>query len=154
MKTLSSKPKLTVVYDGQCNLCLATVDRLKSMPNRAQLTFVSLQSLISGEVAPWPGISDVSLTQLFAQMHVTDEQGRRHSGHEGLLLLMRYVPSLAWLGYLGGLPGLRSIVHMIYRIVARYRYRLFGKTDCSDGVCQIPHRVITQGGGEKDDTKV
>ncbi len=150
MTNRTVKPKLMVVYDGQCNLCLATVDKLRKMPNRAELAFVSLQSLISEEVQPWPGISDVSYQELTAQMHVTDEQGKRYSGHEGILLLMRHVPSLAWLGRLGGLPGLRVLVRLLYRIVARYRYRLFGKTDCSDGVCQIP-RQTHPNGGETDD---
>lgn len=152
MTRLTTKPKLTVVYDGQCKLCLATVDKLRRMPNRADLAFVSLQSLISGEVRPWPGISDVPYEALYAQLHVTDSQGRRFSGHEGLLLLMRHVPSLAWLGWFGGLLGLRGLVRLLYRFVARYRYRLFGKISCSDGVCQIPRRP-QHDGGEIDDHK-
>jgi predicted DCC family thiol-disulfide oxidoreductase YuxK len=142
-------PKLTVVYDGQCNLCLATVDRLKQLPSRAKLSFIPLQKIASGEIAPWPGISEVPYGQLVSQMHVTDERGHRYSGHEGVLLLLRHVPSLAWLGWLGGLPGLRGIARLLYRTAARYRYQLFGKTDCSDGVCRIPQVTNQTDGGEK-----
>ncbi|BBI32555.1 thiol-disulfide oxidoreductase DCC family protein [Cohnella abietis] len=150
MKKTSLKPQLTVVYDGQCKLCLATVDKLKNLPIRAQLTFVSLQSLISGQVKIWPGIEDVTLDELSAQMHVTDEQGRRFSGSEGLLFLMRQIPSLSWLGRLGALPGFNGLIRLIYRIVARYRYRLFGKIACSDGVCEIPQRAQEDGGEMND----
>lgn len=141
-----ARQKLTVVYDGTCNLCLATVDKLRRMPNRAELTFVSLQSLISGEVKPWAGIDGVSYEELMAQLHVTDSQGRRFSGPEGVLLLMRNVPYLSWLSRLGSLPGMRGIVRALYRLIARYRYRLFGQTSCSDGVCQIPGREHQDGG--------
>ncbi|MDB4866780.1 MAG: hypothetical protein JWR03_1113 [Cohnella sp.] len=144
--------RLTVVYDGECNLCLATVDKLKRMPVRAELKFVPLQKLIRGEIAPWPGIDQVSPHELSAQLHVTDEQGRRFSGSAAVLKLMSLIPSLSWLAKLGGLPGLRGISRMTYRIVARYRYRLFGRTSCSDGVCSLP-RPIPSDGGEHDSSE-
>ncbi|MBW5447889.1 DUF393 domain-containing protein [Cohnella sp. CFH 77786] len=43
---MSGRPqlsRLTVVYDGECNLCLAAVDKLRKLPVRADLTFVPLQ---------------------------------------------------------------------------------------------------------------
>jgi predicted DCC family thiol-disulfide oxidoreductase YuxK len=139
-------PRLTVVYDGECNLCLATVDKLKRMPVRAQLRYVPLQQLIDGQIGPWPGIGGVTPRQLSAQLHVTDEQGRRFSGSDAVMKLLGLTPGLTWLARLGGLPGLRVISRMLYRIVARYRYRLFGKTSCSDGVCSLPRPVSSDGG--------
>ncbi|MFC5700479.1 thiol-disulfide oxidoreductase DCC family protein [Cohnella faecalis] len=142
-------PKLTLVYDGECNLCLAAVDKIKSMKVRANVTFVPLQALVNGKLQPWPGIADVPLDELAGQMHVTDESGRRHSGSDGVLLLLRHVPSLAWLGVLGNIPGLRGISRLAYRIVARNRYRLFGRASCSDGVCSLPrgNQTNLQDGG-------
>lgn len=138
--------RLTVVYDGECQLCLATVDKLRRMPIRATLTFVPLQRLISKETLPWPGIDDVPPEALAAQLHVTDEQGRRYSGADGVLKLMSLAPGLVWLSRLGRLPGMYSIVRAIYRVVARHRYRLFGRTSCSDGVCSLPRRASSNGG--------
>lgn len=152
MSRHAAKPKLSVVYDGDCRLCLATVDKLRRMPNRAELSFISLQSLIAGETQPWPGISDVTPGELAAQLHVTDETGRRYSGSDGVMLLLRHVPALRWLGVLGGLPGFRGVSRLLYRIVARYRYRLFGHTSCSDGVCGLP-RPTPHGGGTKHDSE-
>lgn len=146
---MSEKPQLIqliVVYDGECNLCLATVDKLRGMPIRAELVFVPLQQLLLGELAPWPGIDDVPLQGLSAQLHVTDEQGNRYSGADGVLKLMSLAPRLAPLAAIGRLPGMYRIVRVLYRLVARYRYRLFGRTSCSNGVCSLPHRTTSVGG--------
>lgn len=142
-------PRLTVVYDGECHLCLAAVDKLRRVPVRAELTFVPLQSIASGEVKPWRGIDDVPVSELSAQLHVTDERGLRFSGADGVLKLMSLAAGLAWLAALGKLPGLRRIVKAAYRLAARHRYRLFGRISCSDGVCSLPRR-ISERGGEHD----
>jgi predicted DCC family thiol-disulfide oxidoreductase YuxK len=139
-------PRLTIVYDEECNLCLATVDKLKRMPVRANLTFVPLQRLIAGEVEPWPGIDQVTPHELSAQLHVTDDAGRRFSGSDAVMKLLSLVPSLAWLARIGTLPAFRGISRNAYRIVARYRYRLFGRTSCSDGVCSLPRPAPSDGG--------
>ena len=147
MSRTRNPERLTVVYDGECNLCLATVDKLRSMPVRAELTFVPLQRLLSGEIEPWPGIDDVPPAELAAQMHVTDGQGRRYSGPDGILFLMRRIPYLSWLAALGEWPGLSGVVRSLYRFVARHRYRLFGRTEsCSDGACSLPRRTTSDGG--------
>ena|GEM_PF-379722 len=144
---MNEKPqliRLSVVYDGECKLCLATVDKLRGMPIRAELTFVPLQRLIAAEVPAWPGIDDVPAIELAAQLHVTDEQGRRYSGADGVLKLLSLTPRLAWLGAIARLPGCYSIVRAVYRLVARYRYRLFGRTSCSDGVCSFNREFAEQ----------
>jgi predicted DCC family thiol-disulfide oxidoreductase YuxK len=138
--------RLTVVYDGECNLCLATVDKLRKLPVRAELTFVPLQKLQSGEVQAWPGIDDVPPASLSSQMHVTDEQGQRYSGTDGIFKLMSLTPGLTWLATAGQWPGLRTLSKWLYRLVARYRYRLFGRTSCSDGVCSLPRPAPSDGG--------
>jgi predicted DCC family thiol-disulfide oxidoreductase YuxK len=146
MKEKAQRIRLTVVYDGECNFCLATVDKLRRLPLRAELQFVPLQQLLGGVMVPWPGIDDVPLSELSAQMHVTDEQGQRYSGADGVLKLMSLTPGLSFFATLGRLPGMYGIVRTLYRLVARYRYRLFGRTSCSDGVCSLPQRTTSAGG--------
>ena len=144
--------KLSVVYDGECQLCLATVNKLRNMPIRAELVFIPLQKLMAAEVSPWPGIADVPVAELAAQLHVTDEQGKRYSGADGVLKLMSLTPHLAWLGAIARLPGCYSVVRGVYRLVARYRYRLFGRTSCSDGVCSLPRRTSDGGTDESNES--
>jgi len=146
MSEMPQLPRLKVVYDSECNLCMATVEKLGNMKVKAELTFVPLQQLISGEARPWPGIEDVSPEELAAQLHVTDEKGNRYSGADGVLELLRHVPSLAWLAAAGRLPGLRGISRLAYRVIARHRYQLFGRADCSDGTCSLPRKKSPDGG--------
>jgi len=134
-------------------MCTATVDRLRRMPVRAELSFVPLQKLAAGEIAPWPGIEDVPVSALSAQLHVTDEAGGRFSGADGVFRLLECVPSLAWLAAVGRMPGFRAVARAAYRLVARYRYRLFGRTSCSDGVCSLPRRTKEIEGGGHDHSK-
>ncbi|WP_219641328.1 DUF393 domain-containing protein [Cohnella sp. CFH 77786] len=87
---------------------------------------------------PWPGIDDVPLSDLSAQSHVTDEEGRRYSGADGVLKLTSLTPSLPWLAAVARLPGLRGLTRLLYRFVARYLYRLLGRTSCSNGFAPSP----------------
>jgi predicted DCC family thiol-disulfide oxidoreductase YuxK len=140
-------PKLFVVYDGECNLCLATAAKLQQIDTVSTLEWVTLQSLISGETKPWPAIAGVEPAQLAARMHVTDEQGRVFEGADAVLRLLRDVPSLRWLGIVGEWPGFRGVSRWLYRLVARYRYQLFGKNEsCADGVCTLPRTKPSDGG--------
>jgi len=143
---------LTVVYDGECRLCLATVAKLRRMRTRSELRFVALQSVLSGEIAPWPGLEGVAPERLRAQLHVTDAEGRLYGGAEAVLRLLRDVPSLAWLGRLGALPGLRGVSRLLYRLVAKYRYRLFGtEASCASGACEW--KPPSNGGGKTSDDR-
>jgi len=141
---------LTVVYDGECNLCLATAAKLQQIDTDATLKWVTLQSLLSGETPAWPAIAEVPPSKLAAQMHVTDDEGRLYGGSDAVLRLLREVRSLRWLAVLGELPGLRGMSRLLYRFVARYRYRLFGKNEsCADGVCSLPRTKPPAGGHER-----
>jgi len=140
-------PRLKVVYDSECQLCLAAVEKLGKMKLKAELTFVPLQRLINGEERPWPGVEELSPAELAAQMHVTDEHGNRYSGAEGALELLRHAPALAWLAWAGRLPGLRGLSRLAYRAIANYRYRLFGRSDCRNGACLMPRQNSPDGGG-------
>ncbi|MBB6674264.1 thiol-disulfide oxidoreductase DCC family protein [Cohnella nanjingensis] len=141
------RSELTVVYDGECNLCLATVAKLKRLRTNSEIRYVTLQSLADGSTAAWPAIADVPEDRLAAQLHVTDEAGGVYGGSEAVMRLLRDVPSLRWLGVLGSLPGMRNVSRALYKRIARYRYRLFGKTPtCADGVCRPPETKRNDGG--------
>lgn len=132
---------LTVYYDGECNLCLTAVDRLRRSRTRSELRFMPLQSVPAGSLAVAPGTLDREGGHL-SQMLVKDEStGHMTGGADAVMLLLQDMPSLAWLGRLGALPGLRLLSAAAYRFVAKYRYRLFGRNDaCKDGSCKTIDR--------------
>ncbi|MCC3376930.1 thiol-disulfide oxidoreductase DCC family protein [Cohnella sp. REN36] len=141
------RPALTVVYDGECNLCLATVAKLQTLRTRSEIRYATLQSLEEGSIPSWPAIAHVPAERLAAQLHVTDEAGRLYGGSEAVMRLLQEVPSLRWLAVLGGLPGMKGVSRALYRLIARHRYRLFGRTPiCADGVCRLPDTKPNDGG--------
>ncbi|MDI4644881.1 thiol-disulfide oxidoreductase DCC family protein [Cohnella hashimotonis] len=128
---------LTVYYDGECRLCLAAVDRLRRSRTRSELRFVPLQSLPAGSFGSAPGAPEGEAGHL-SQILVKDgAAGKVTGGADAVMLLLKDMPGLAWLGWLGALPGLRLLSAAFYRLVAKYRYRLFGRSDaCEDGSCR------------------
>ena len=141
------QPVLKVVYDGECNLCLATAAKLQAIRTESRLEWIALQSLASGETPAWPAIAGIPPDRLAAQLHVTDEAGRLYGGSDAIMRLLRDVPSLKWLGVIGSRPGFRPLTAWVYRLIARYRYRLFGRKDaCANGVCALPRKEPPTGG--------
>ncbi|MFD2329744.1 thiol-disulfide oxidoreductase DCC family protein [Cohnella sp. GCM10020058] len=130
---------LTVYYDGECKLCLTAVDRLRRSRTRSELRFVPLQAVPAGSLVGAHGAPEAKADAgHLSQILVKDESaGKVTGGADAVMLLLRDMPSLAWLGRLGALPGLRLLSAAVYRLVAKYRYRLFGRSDaCEDGSCR------------------
>lgn len=121
-----------LLFDGVCNLCSATVQFIIARDRNANIRFASLQS-------------DFAVKQLF--------EWRPHSQHlDGIVLLegsrtsdrstaalrlSKYMDG-AWpiLGVLLIIP--RPLRDLIYDIVARNRYRWFGKKE----ICWIPSQEM------------
>ncbi|NBD25936.1 thiol-disulfide oxidoreductase DCC family protein [Paenibacillus glycinis] len=135
------REKLIVLYDGTCNLCLASVRRLKELQSTAILRFIPVQSL-EETYETIPELSAVTEEQLLTKMHVVEMDGTLHAGAAGVVRILRTVRGLRWLAPLYRVPGLRGAADFMYRFIAGRRYEWFGKTDesCHDGVCALGKR--------------
>ncbi|WP_219837948.1 thiol-disulfide oxidoreductase DCC family protein [Paenibacillus sp. R14(2021)] len=133
------REKLIVLYDGTCNLCLASVRRLKELQSTAVLRFIPVQSL-EETYETIPVLSAVTNDQLLTKMHVVEMDGTLHAGAAGVVRILRTVRGLKWLAPLYRVPGLRGAADALYRFIAARRYDWFGKTDenCHEGVCTLP----------------
>jgi|SRR5581483_8957409 len=118
----ASRPERILIYDGECRLCVTAKDRLEQAGGRAGLRFLPYQSeeaaaCLAGEYKP--GRPDVAF--------LIDGNGRISRGLDAFLPLL---PGLRG-GRLGlmllKLPGFRPLALWLYRLVARYRYRIFGQ---------------------------
>ncbi|RCW42593.1 thiol-disulfide oxidoreductase DCC family protein [Paenibacillus prosopidis] len=144
-KAALSSETLYVVYDGQCNLCLASVAKLKELPTSAALQFVQIQQieLTDGNQPIVPGLHQVKREALYDKMHVTDEQGRLFAGADGVIRILRTVKGLRWLSAFYRIPGMKRLADWMYRYVANRRYDWFGSTgqSCSINGCErLPDR--------------
>jgi predicted DCC family thiol-disulfide oxidoreductase YuxK len=142
--------KLLLLYDGECNLCLATVEKLRRIRTQAKLTMLPLQ-----EADPVLLPKGIQREDLLEELHVVDGEGRLYKGAEAVIRIMRTVPGLAWLAGLYRVPGMKGPAQSVYRFIAKHRYRLFGKkTDaCSSGACMLPNQNAKQQQQRQDSGK-
>ncbi|WP_138752379.1 thiol-disulfide oxidoreductase DCC family protein [Paenibacillus sinopodophylli] len=137
-----AKEKLYVLYDGYCNLCLASVAKLKELPSRADLQFIQIQQLESVEdsVQLLPRSTKLDMAVLYEKMHVVDDQGKLYAGADGVVRILRTVKGFRWLSAFYRIPGMSRIADRLYRYVANRRYEWFGSTEqsCSINGCDLP----------------
>ena len=131
-----------VIFDGKCRFCIGQVQRLARWDQRGRLAFLSLHEK---EVARrWPQLSH---DQLMEQMVVVDSENRCRGGAEALRYLSRQIPRLWPLFPFLHLPGTLPLWQILYRWVARRRYRFSGNAPCDeDGTCQLHHGPPDNGG--------
>lgn len=114
-------------FDGECGLCDASVNWFLTRDRRQILSFAPLQGKTAAKYLPSEAIESLESVVLF------DKQG----------LHRRSSAIVRALGYLGGHYRLYSwllwlipkpIREVGYRVVARLRYRIFGKRES----CRMP----------------
>ncbi|CAN5655041.1 thiol-disulfide oxidoreductase DCC family protein [soil metagenome] len=130
---LYSRSDTLVLYDGVCGLCNALNQFLLKRDQKDHFRFASLQSRFAASLLERYDISAVDLDTVYV---VVDY------GQSGERLLARSDAILHVLGQLGGVWSLlrvaralpESLRDRLYNLVARNRYRVFGKYE----VCLMP----------------
>jgi predicted DCC family thiol-disulfide oxidoreductase YuxK len=83
-----------------------------------------------GTLERFPGITHDACMQA---MHLVTPDGRVYRGFEAAVQAVATRPVLGFVAYLYYVPGIRQICDWLYTIVAANRYRLWGRTQSSDG---------------------
>lgn len=130
MKVLDKIPagKQLVLFDGVCNFCDQTVQRIMKADHHNLFVFASLQSETGQEVVRYIGISSTTDSVILYQpgkAYYTEsdavlEIARQLSGFYPMLLAGKIIPK-----------GWRDAA---YRYFARNRYKWYGKKD----ECAVP----------------
>ena len=90
-----------------------------------------------GVLGRFPGVSHEACME---RIHVVRPDGRVYAGAEAIARLVARVPVVGWVAYLYYVPGVRQLVEWGYRVVARNRYRIAGRSgECDGGTCSL-HR--------------
>jgi predicted DCC family thiol-disulfide oxidoreductase YuxK len=124
----SALPPRLVLYDGVCGLCDRSVQFLLRVDRDRALMFAPLQGETVAALRPrHPEISGDIDTVAYL------EEGRVHLRSRAFVRLARHLP-YPWklVSWLWIVP--RPLADLAYRLVARVRYRVFGKLD----TCRIP----------------
>ncbi|MFM2032504.1 MAG: hypothetical protein RLZZ297_1269 [Chloroflexota bacterium] len=120
---MNTLPPTILLFDGVCNLCAGVVRWVLPRDPAGVVAFASLQSPIGGELCTQHGISATALGSV-----VLIHQGRAYVESDAVLVLIGLLP-----GPLRVFAGLRVVPRglrdMVYRWVARNRYRWFGQSE-------------------------
>lgn len=124
----------TVLYDGHCRFCTASINSLRRLDGKDRLRYVSLHD--PSVSADFP---DLTSDQMMKEMWIATPDGRRFPGADAIRYLSRKLPILYPLAPIMHFPGMMPIYRFIYRWIARNRYRIAGK-NCDEGTCSIHGR--------------
>jgi predicted DCC family thiol-disulfide oxidoreductase YuxK len=117
-----------VVFDGFCNLCTASVQLILRHEREPRFKFASMQSNAGGALLAAHGI-----TAAEADTFVLIEGGHRYLRSDAALRVARHL-SAPWSLARALVIIPRPIRDWVYRLIARNRYRWFGRRES----CAVP----------------
>lgn len=130
-------PRLVVLYDRDCGLCLATARRLRRWDRHDRLQMLSLQE---AAVSDRPAVAETARNHpLLAELHVLDEaSGRVDAGGDAALAIAAALPG-GWLARpLRRIAPIRWIVGAAYDLVARNRHAIGRRLGFEEAACDTP----------------
>jgi predicted DCC family thiol-disulfide oxidoreductase YuxK len=123
-----------LLFDGVCNLCNSVVRLVLRHDDAGIFRFAPLQSAIGEEVLGRHGLS----TEEFDSIVLVEDGEYYRKSTAALRVCRRLGRPFSLLGPFGHLPPV--LRDPVYDLVARYRYRVFGRSD----ECQIPEPEIRE----------
>ncbi len=112
-----------LIYDGECRFCVAAKQGLEQLGATEAVRFVPYQSPEAAQcLGAWyqPGRPEVAFL-------VDPRDGNVQQGLDAFLPLLPGLPGGQLLARLARLSVLRPVALLAYRLVARFRYRWFGR---------------------------
>jgi len=130
---VTGPPVATVLYDGACRFCVASSDRLLRLARPGALDRESFRD--AGVLDRFPGVTAEACE---AAMQLVLPDGRVFAGAEAVARALLTRPVLGLPARLYFVPGLRQLADAVYRLVARNRFRIAGRTTtCDGGACRL-----------------
>lgn len=120
-----------VFFDGVCTLCNNSIDFLIRKDKKGKLKYASLQSdfarmALPGDIFLKPGHDSVIF---LSEGNITDQS-------TAILKILGHLP-FPWSLAVSFLPVPKFIRDSVYRIIARNRYKWFGKRE----TCRMPDEM-------------
>ncbi len=117
-----------LLFDGVCSLCNGFVKEVITRDNRGVIRYASLQSEAGKQLLAKTGLSNFSMDTV-----VLIEGEKKYLKSDVALRIFRHLGGgWSYLYYLSIIP--KFIRDAIYDLIARNRYRWFGKQDA----CMLP----------------
>ena len=104
----ASCDRLTVMFDGACPLCRREIGMYQSLEPLQAVQWLDVSEAQAG-------LAPEEQARLMARFHVQLADGRMLSGAAAFVELWLTMPGWRWLGRIGRLPGVTSILELTYR---------------------------------------
>jgi predicted DCC family thiol-disulfide oxidoreductase YuxK len=122
-----------ILFDGECNLCDQTVQRIIRHDKAEVFHFASLQSRAGQKLCLEFGVSVNSVVLI--------DQGKVYTKSSAVLGICRYIPAYRWL--LASYIVPKPVRDKLYNYIATHRYRWFGKrTECMIPTPSLERRFL------------
>lgn len=113
----------TVVYDGECRVCIRSVNLLRDRDRHARFELVAYQA--EGVQDRFPSITR---EEFEASVQLIGPDGGRWEGADAVAKILELIPRGRPFSWLFRIPIIRPVARYAYRLFARHR-RFFG---CGD----------------------
>ena len=123
-----------ILYDGVCGLCNRLVQFLLKHDKNGRLHFASLQSDFAAKVLQRHGIDPKDLDTMHVIENYEQSGERVLQRSDAILRAGRELGGVWTVLSAAGKVVPRALRNVVYRVVARNRYRVFGKYD----TCMLP----------------
>jgi predicted DCC family thiol-disulfide oxidoreductase YuxK len=123
--------ELTILYDGACNLCRASVAKLRRMDAHSHVETLDLHDpTVAGR------FPQVNRDEAMLLMQAVDQRGRVYSGADAWARVLSALPGWKLIAWLLFVPGIHFLAQRVYSWVARNRYR-WNREECEGGTCAL-----------------
>jgi predicted DCC family thiol-disulfide oxidoreductase YuxK len=126
--------ELTVLYDGDCGLCRASVARVRRSDPGGCIELLDLHE--PGLAARFPQVNREEAMRL---MQAVDPRGKVYSGVDAWARIGLTLPGWKLLAWILLLPGIHFAAGQFYFWIAKNRYR-WNRELCADGSCALHTR--------------
>lgn len=111
--------KYYLIYDDSCSLCFASVNKLKEMDKTGRVELFPISSVSLPEQFNLP-----SQEELSKEIHLYDSKGKVYKGSLAITKLALLFPDTKLWGRLLSLPLIKPLGQLIYKLIARLRYKI------------------------------
>jgi predicted DCC family thiol-disulfide oxidoreductase YuxK len=122
---------LTILYDGKCGLCRASVARLRKIDRGGRIELLDLHDASVSERFP-----QVKREEAMRLMQGVDPAGKVYAGVDAWAQAGLALPGWKYVAWLLLVPGIHFIAGRTYAWAARNRYR-WNRELCADGSCSV-----------------
>ena len=119
---------MIVLFDGVCNFCNASINFIIDRDNKGTFKFAALQSDIGQEILKKHGLKQDDFDSI-----ILEKEGVIYQKSDAALEIARNMDDFWKIFYVFKIiPAF--LRNSIYDLIARNRYRIFGRTDA----CRVP----------------